>query len=80
MILAAFSVLKIYSIRNVHCRFSVLTVNIETQSVCTYDDIIFSNVYDDVSDDTPNAAVQHRVTADAAFRYSFPSLFDLIIS
>jgi len=24
-------VLKIYSIRNVHCRFSVRTVNIETQ-------------------------------------------------
>jgi len=26
------SVLKIYSIRNVHCRFSVLTMNIEIQS------------------------------------------------
>jgi len=26
-------VLKIYSIRDVHCRFSVLTVNIETQSM-----------------------------------------------
>lgn len=30
------------------------------------DTVIFSNVYDDVSDDTPNAAIQHRVTADAA--------------
>lgn len=42
------------------------------------DTVIFSNVYDDVSNDTPNAAVQHRVTADAALFRSFPSMFDLI--
>jgi len=29
-------VLKIYSIRNVHCRFSVLTVNIETQPLLSF--------------------------------------------
>lgn len=48
---------------------------------CTFDDTeIFSNVYDDVSDDTLTAAVciQHRVTADAALFRSFPSVFDLI--
>lgn len=42
------------------------------------DKVIFSNVYHDVSDDTPNAAVQHRVTADAALFRSFPNVFDLI--
>lgn len=42
------------------------------------DTVIFNNVYDDVFDDTPNAAVQHRLTADAALFISFSSVFDLI--